>query len=396
MKAAHDDTTYGRTFEDALLREVTPVYARLADGYRAAWGVDCVLTDAVGKVVAGGSCCRADCEGGEACKEVRAQAIQESARWGVPYVLLCPNATMVWAVPVMQNQRVLGGLVAAMPDPRTDQTTNIHQASLDLLQRAEEANLTNSALLHQRRQEARRESEKAEAIHALKDQSYHSIREIYLVEEPALISAIKQGDRPTAREIINRILVGIYFRGRERPLLLKSFLLELVVMMSRTAVEAGADPTELLGANYSAFADLARIEGEEELTAWLVGMLERTMDAISTHHRYPVSVLLSEAVRHMREHSGEDLSRDDVARVACLSPAHFSRVLKQTFGQSFTEILARIRVDRAREMLSLTEKSLVQIGLECGFSDQSYFTKVFQKYTGLPPGEYRRQNQQRL
>ncbi len=49
-----------------------------------------------------------------------------------------------------------------------------------------------------------------------------------------------------------------------------------------------------------------------------------------------------------------------------------------------------MRVDKAREMLVLTEKSLIQIGLDCGFNDQSYFTKVFQKYIGKTPGEYRR------
>lgn len=259
-----------------------------------------------------------------------------------------------------------------------------------MLRRAVEANLTNSAYLELRRLEAQRESARAEAIHAVKDQDYHSIREIYLVEEPSLIAAVKRGDKRAAREIINRVLVGIYFMGRNRPLLLKSFLLELIVIMSRSAVEAGADPSTLLGTNYSAFTDLAQIEGEEELTAWLVEMLERTMDAISHHHRYPISVLLSEAIRYMQEHSGEELSRDEIARRACLSPAHFSRVVRQKFGYSFTELLARMRVDRARELLRLSEKSLAEIATECGFADQSYFTKVFQRYTGQTPREFRR------
>jgi len=165
------------------------------------------------------------------------------------------------------------------------------------------------------------------------------------------------------------------------------------VMMSRSAVEAGGDPGTLLGANYSSFATLARIEGEEELCAWLVGMLERIMDAIHTHHGYPISVMLGAAVQHMEQHLGEDLSRDDVARVACLSPAHFSRVVKHTFGQSFTDLLTQMRVDRAREMLVLSEHSIIRIALECGFSDQSYFTKVFKKLTGQTPGEYRRARQ---
>lgn len=396
MREQHDDTTYGRSFADATLSQVRPVYARLAEEYFRDRGVRCALADEDGRLVEGGPHCRDGCVGGRKCVAARRQAIAEAVRWGEPYIVLCPGGMMIWAVAVMQNAVVLGGLIAAatapgegaQPDPAL-----VREAAWDLLHRAEAVNLTNAAHLRLVRREARRESEKAEAIHAVKEADYHSIRELYLVEEPELISAVKRGDRPAAREIINRLLVGIYHAGRNRPLLLKSFLLELIVTLSRAAVEAGADPNEMLGANYSRLPALARIEGEEELTSWLVSMLESTMDAISAHHRYPVSVLLSEAIRYLRDHSGEELSRDDIARRACLSPTHFSRVVKQTFGYSFTELLSRLRVDRARELLTQTEKTLVEISGDCGFTDQSYFTKVFQKYSGQTPGEYRKQHQ---
>ena len=372
---------------------VIPVFDVLSRAYSKAWGLDCVLTDVDGCLIAGA----APCENDPDCAFARKRAIEEALRWGEPSLLLCPMNYVIWAVPVMQNSAVVGGIVvekavfgSSEGESGSLSPSDIRRAAMDLLVMAEEANLTNSALLELRRQAAQRESERAEAIHELKDQNYQSIRDIYLVEEPALIAAIKRGDRPTAREILNRVLVGIYFFGRERPTLLKSFILELVVTMSRSAVEAGADPTELLGANYSSFADLSRIDTEEELCAWLVSMLERMVDAIKTNRDYPSSVLLGVAMKYMQDRIHEELSRDQVADVACLSPSHFSRVVKQTFGYSFTDLLAKMRVERARELLARTEKSLIQITLDCGFSDQSYFTKVFQKYTGHTPGEYRR------
>lgn len=378
------------------LDDLRPAIDRLVDAYRQAWGLKCVPTGLDGDVAAGYAN-YADCAGSGECAFMRQRAIEEALRWGEPSMLLCPSNRVIWAVPVMENSALIGGLVveqAAVDPVETGvgclSPANIRRAAIDLLTMAEEANLTNAALLELKRMEARRESERAEAIHELKEANYQSIRDIYLVEEPALIAAIKRGDKPVAREIINRVLAGIYFFGRERPSLLKSFILELVVTMSRSAVEAGADPTELLGANYSCFAELARIDSEEELCGWLVSMLERMMDAIKQNRQYPSSVLLGAALKYMQEHLHEDISRDDVADVACLSPSHFSRVVKQTFGHSFTDLLARMRVEKARELLSRTEKSLIRICLDCGFSDQSYFTKVFQKYTGRTPGEYRR------
>jgi AraC-like DNA-binding protein len=379
------------------LAEITPIFDVLAEVYYQTWALRCALVNLQGETCCGTTACEQGCPAGAECAAVRKRAINESARWGEPSVLLCPHGAILWGVPVMENAVVLGGIVVTASEngaPGSEAysaaLSDIRRAMFDLLTRAEEANLTNAALLEMRRIAAHRESERAEAIHEIKDQNYESIRQIYLVEEPALIAAIKRGDRATAREIINRVLVGIYFIGRDRPTLLKSFLMELVIMMSRSAVEAGGDPAELLGVNFSSFAELARIDSEEELCAWLVAMLERIMDAIKAHHHYPIGVLLGAAMNYMQEHLHEDLSRDQVAEIASLSPSHFSRVVKQAFGHSFTELLARMRIDKAREMLTLTEKSLIQICMECGFSDQSYFTKVFQKHTGRTPGEYRR------
>jgi AraC-like DNA-binding protein/ligand-binding sensor protein len=373
------------------IEKIIPAFEHLADKYSRVWGICCVLADAHGNVAAGNVGCQ------DECSPYRQRAIEEALRWGEPSMLQCPEEHVIWAVPVMQNSVLIGGVVAervTVGTPSKDRGSlspaDTRRAASDLLAMAEEANLTNAALLELKRTAAERESERAEAIHELKGQSYQSIRDIYLVEEPALIAAIKHGDRHAAREIINRILVGIYFFGWQRPMLLKSLILELVVNMSRSAVEAGGDPTELLGVNYSSVADLARIDSEEDLCAWLVYMLERMMDAIKSNRQYPSTVLLSEAMKYMQEHLNEEISRDDVAEIACLSPSHFSRVVKSSFGHSFTDLLARMRVDKARKLLIRTEKSLIQICLECGFSDQSYFTKVFQKYVGRTPGDYRR------
>ncbi len=373
-----------KTLNNPILKMALEAYPALSEGYAQSWGLTCLLVDASGALLAG------QATGDHA--SFRLHAVEEALRWGEPSLLLTPDGIILWAVPVMHNGDILGGLVVerAESDAPELSPAETRRAMAALLTLAEITNLTNAALLELRRRAARLESERAEAIHDLKGQNYQSIRDVYLIEEPALISAIKRGDRAAAREILNRVLVGIYFLGQGRPMLLKSFLLELVVTMSRCAVEAGADPTELLGANYSSFTELADIEGEEELCSWLVKMLERMMDAITANNSYPSSILIAAALKYMQEHLSEELTRDEVATIACLSPSHFSRVFKQTIGRPFTELLAVMRVDKARELLVLSEKSLIQICFDCGFKDQSYFTKVFQKITGQTPGEYRR------
>jgi AraC-like DNA-binding protein len=95
----------------------------------------------------------------------------------------------------------------------------------------------------------------------------------------------------------------------------------------------------------------------------------------------------------LEAHFAEKISRDDAAAANHLSPSHFSRLFKQRFGRPFGDVLNRLRCDRAADLLARTDKSLLQIGLESGFQDQSYFTKVFRRFTGMRPREYRLKKQ---
>ena len=298
-----------------------------------------------------------------------------------------------WGIPLMVNSLVTGGVVVEnIPLDEHDPAAHskaIRSACALLLGMMEAANLTNAALLKSRREESRREREKAEAIHALKPRLYDGIRDLYLREEPGLLAAIKRGERGAAREIINRVLVGIYHTSRSRPELLKSLLLELVVVMSRAAVESGADPSEVLGCNFESATALAGLSDEEEVARWLSSMLERVMDAIRDNRQFPNAVLLGRAVSYMEEHLGEPLDRDTVARAAGLSGSHFSHLIREKTGRTFTDLMAQYRVDRSKILLLRTGDSIIDIALDCGFEDQSYFTRVFKRYTGTTPRAYR-------
>jgi len=323
----------------------------------------------------------------------RAALFGEAIRWGEACVMTDDRGLAGWGIPLMTNSLVTGGIIVenvALDDgDPAEISRRIQSAAEHLLAKMESCNLTNAEFLKARREDSRRQREKAEAIHALKDRLYDGIRDLYLREEAGLLAAIKRGERPAAREIINRVLVGIYHTARSRPELLKSLALELVVVMSRAAVEAGADPAGVLGCNFESATALAGLSDEEEVSRWLSGMLERVMDAIRDNRQFPNAVLLGRAVAYMEEHLDKPLDRDSVARAAGLSGSHFSRLIKEKTGRTFTDLMAQYRVDRAKAMLRRTGKSLIQIALDCGFEDQSYFSRVFKRYTRLTPRAYR-------
>jgi AraC-like DNA-binding protein len=230
------------------------------------------------------------------------------------------------------------------------------------------------------------------AIPLLEHRPYDRIRELYLQLEPTLLTAIQRGDRGEARRIINHVLVHIYSAGEERSDLLKGLLLELVVMISRAAVEAGAEQSEVLGLNFRLITELAGLSDDEDLAGWLRQTLEHMLSTIERQKDFTPPLLVGKALDFMRQNLHRDISRDEVARHAGISPSHFSRLLKERTGRSFTELLRQCRVDLACDLLRTTEQSLAHIADVCGFCDQSYFTHVFQDVKGATPKQFRDTN----
>jgi len=363
----------------------------IASAYRRQYRIALCATDPEGAVVFGRAL-----KGEQAvCGATRAFAVGEAARWGEPTVQLCPNRHFTWAVPLMVNARITGGLVAAVPErrlfPNQDGRPSLHirAACADLRRLAEQHNVTNAALLQANRERYEREQHRAEAIHTVKHASHYQLRAVYRMEEPALIAAVMRGDRARACQIIDRLLVGVIHYADQRFDLVKSFFMELIVTLSRTAVEVGGGGEELLSQSVAGLSELAVIEDDEQIARWLHRMLDHVLEAIETRRSKAPDVMAATALSYMAEHCGETISRDDVADAVALSPAHFSRLIRQQTGRSFTQLLQQMRVDRACDLLVKTQLDIGQIALEAGFADQSYMTKVFRKITGQTPRAYR-------
>ncbi|MEI8341085.1 MAG: AraC family transcriptional regulator [Verrucomicrobiota bacterium] len=221
------------------------------------------------------------------------------------------------------------------------------------------------------------------------ERPFDRVRELYLYEEPALLASIRRGDRKEATRIINLVLVHIYSVGEERSELLKGLLLELVIMMSRAAVEAGAPQSEVLGLGFRHLTELAEIRDDEQLASWLRASLVRIFEAVERCQKFETPLLIARIFKIIREEACRDLTRADVARCAGVSSAHMAELLLERTGRSFTDLLREARIDRACELLRNSELSMAAIASECGFCDQSHFTRVFRELKKTTPKHYR-------
>ncbi len=87
----------------------------------------------------------------------------------------------------------------------------------------------------------------------------------------------------------------------------------------------------------------------------------------------------------------QPLTLDDMAAVACLSPNHFLRSLRDLFGQTPHQYLTQQRVQRARKLLQTTDASILEICIAVGFASASSFSSLFRRHVGVSPQDYRQQ-----
>lgn len=85
----------------------------------------------------------------------------------------------------------------------------------------------------------------------------------------------------------------------------------------------------------------------------------------------------------------EKITHDDVAKQADLSHSYLSILFKKEVGISVTDYIQLVKIDEAKNLIEFTQTPLSEIGSLLNFSDQSYFTKVFKKHTGMTPKQYK-------
>jgi AraC-like DNA-binding protein/ligand-binding sensor protein len=358
------------------------------------------------------------------CNEMHINAIRESHRCGGSYIYMCDLGFIFWTSPLFFDDIFTGALVGSgflgidggetvaqmqllgkgsveKPElrkaiahfPRGD--SKKIQALADLMLICAESLSTGKGAYHRA---LRRRAEQQEIISA----KILELKNNYppggsgpgypFDREQALLSCIRSGDTGSCKRILNEFLAVLFFLSSDQPNQyedLQCRAVELVILISRTAISPGTDMRELLEISDNFLSRVLKTTDTVELVSLLHIVVEYYAGRASLFRGIQHASVMKKAKWYIRKNFTLKLSLQDVAGVSGLSAPYFSTIFKDEMGENFSSYLNRLRVEKAGELLSATDLSLCEIAKACGFDDQSWFSKTFKLYTGVTPGRYR-------
>lgn len=159
------------------------------------------------------------------------------------------------------------------------------------------------------------------------------------------------------------------------------------------AIQGGVYPPEANAIADQALRRLSQIRSVTEIPALVSEAALRLCEMVRETRRQDTgNVHVEKAKHYLSDHLTQEIRTDDIAEAVGLSPYHLSRLFKTHTGLTLREYLTRERIEVAKQLLAVSDRTIPQIASLLRFCDQSYFTMVFRRQTGQTPGEYRKEN----
>ncbi len=209
-------------------------------------------------------------------------------------------------------------------------------------------------------------------------------------KEKELIELIKRGDKKKAKILLDELLGTVLFRSDEHIGILKARMLEIIIIIARAAVEAGANLEEILGFKYHFFQDLSKDDSQENLYYCLLKAFDQLFECIYQNRNIQHTRIFTKSKEFIWANYNQEISLKKIAESVEISPYYLSHLFRKEMGISFLEYLTTVRISIAKKLLEQTTMTILEVCLEVGYQDPSYFAKIFKKKERVHPSEYRK------
>lgn len=171
--------------------------------------------------------------------------------------------------------------------------------------------------------------------------------------------------------------------------MLKFRMLELLVLTSRVMIELGERPERYFELTTEYVKKSEELSDFFSFSLWITDLIDEFMTDMIEKRKGINKIKFEKAIEYATKNLDKNITLADVAYSIGFSESKFSHLFPKEYGISFSKYLMNLKIEEAKKLLLTTPKSITEIASSLGFYDQSHFTKIFRKFTGYTPKEYR-------
>lgn len=200
---------------------------------------------------------------------------------------------------------------------------------------------------------------------------------------------ISDGDGEGARQQISQLLGYIVLSSGGKLQTTRSRCLELLVIISRAAIDAGAEIETIFSLNDKYFQEFPKCTTAQEMGVLVASAASCCASYVQDANRTKHSFAISKAISYIRQNYAGKITLEGTAKLVYLSRSYFSKLFADETGTTFSNFVIQTRIDKSKQLLINSSIALADVACLVGFVDQSYYTKCFRKMVGISPGKYR-------
>lgn len=209
--------------------------------------------------------------------------------------------------------------------------------------------------------------------------------------EQAVMNIVRKGDSAALREWLRSApAVNGGIMANEQLRQLKNTFIVTATLASRAAIRGGMDINDAFTLSDSFIQKCELMNAPDQIINLQYHMVLEFTQRVERIRlgKQPVK-LVFDVANYIQHHLSEPITAEDIAKAFYLSRPYLSRKFIQETGQSLTDFILSEKTEEAKRLLRYSDKSLSAVSNYLGFSSQSHFSRVFKKYTGRTPKEYR-------
>jgi two-component system response regulator YesN len=206
--------------------------------------------------------------------------------------------------------------------------------------------------------------------------------------ENQIFDGIKRGDVDSTADAADRFFIWMQETQENHESSVRLKALEFVLWAEHIAYQDGGMGLYRF-TDRADYMDISQRLSLDELHDWFVRRIKEAAAKIADKTKSRADSLTDRAKAYIDGHYQNDISLDDVSREMNISPYYFSKLFKEEAGITFIEYLTTLRMTKAKALLSDPAIPVKEVGTKVGYQDPNYFSRIFKRYTGKTPTEFR-------